>query len=128
MGLRDAGVRATVAVSDMQRARDFYEGALGLEPLPAGSTGDMVCIYPCGSGSRLQVYVSEHAGSGSATAASWSVSDFDAVISELRGRGVELERYEGMDADEHGVHSFGSHKVAWLTDPDGNVIAIDNGG
>ena len=127
MGLDEGVVRATIAVSDIERAAEFYEGVLGLVPLPEGSTGPQLRIYPCGSGSRLQVYVSEHAGSGSATAASWSVEDFDGLIDELRARGAQLERYEGMDADERGVHAFGSHRVAWIPDPDGNVVAIDNG-
>lgn len=126
MTLKDAGVRATIAVSDMQRATAFYEGALGLVPLPAGSTGEMLRIYPCGDGSRLQVYASEHAGTGGATVASWSVSDFDAVTARLRENGVEFERYDGMEADEDGVHAFGSHRMVWFSDPDGNVLAVDN--
>ena len=127
MSLSDAPVRATVAVSDMERAAAFYEGVLGLEPPPAGSTGPMVRIYACGAGSRLQIYVSEHAGTGTATVASWSVDDFDAVVDGLLAAGATLERYDGMEADERGVHAFGSHRVAWIADPDGNVLSLDNG-
>ncbi len=127
MGLRDATVRATIAVSDMERAAAFYEGVLGLAPQPEGSTGPQLRIYPCGAGSRLQVYVSQHAGSGTATVASWSVDDFDEVIDRLVAAGAVLERYEGMPADERGVHAFGTHRVAWIADPDGNVISLDNG-
>ena len=127
MSLSDAGVRATIAVSDIERAAEFYEGKLGLTPLPEGSTGAALRIYPCGSGSRLQVYVTEHAGSGGATVASWSVPDFDELTAELRANGVEFERNEGMEADEHGVHAFGTHKMVWFADPDGNIIGLDNG-
>ena len=69
MSLSDAVVRATVAVSDLSRAREFYEGKLGLAPLPGGP--EFVSIYPCGEGSLLQVYASpDHAGRATATVAS----------------------------------------------------------
>lgn len=126
MSLSNAQVRATVAVSDMARAREFYEGRLGLAAQPGGP--DEIAIYECGGGSLLQVYASpEHAGKATATAASWSVDDYEATIDGLIANGVELVRYEGLDADERGVHVFGEHRVAWCEDPDGNVLAIDNG-
>jgi len=90
---------------------------------------DAVRLYPCGGGSVLQVYTSpQNAGTSTATVASWSVPAFDEQIQELLVAGVRLERYEGMPSDENGVHAFGTHKVAWFLDPDGNTIAIDNGG
>lgn len=61
MSLLNAQVRATVAVSDIAQAAEFYETTLGLSPLPTGGM-DQVRIYPCGEGSLLQVYASEHAG------------------------------------------------------------------
>ena len=70
------------------KAAEFYEATLGLSPLGDDGTSH-VRIYPCGSGSFLQVYASEHAGTATATVASWST---------------------------------------WFKDPDGNTIAIDNGG
>lgn len=125
MGLAHATVRATVAVADLDRATAFYEGTLGLTPRPGGIAA--VRIYPCGGG-ELQVYASPgHAGASTATVASWSLDDFDATIDALRTAGVELLRYDGLDADERGVHAFGEHRVAWLQDPDGNVLALDNG-
>lgn len=127
MSLRDAQVRATVAVADMERAAEFYEGALGLEPLAGDEGMAAVRIYPCGEGSLLQVYESEHAGSGSATAASWSAPDFDEVVAGLRDAGVSFESSDEPGTDEDGVHSFGAHRVCWFKDPDGNTIALDNG-
>ena len=127
MSLRDAQVRATVAVAGMSRAAEFYEGALGLEPLAGDEGMANVRIYPCGEGSLLQVYESEHAGSGTATAASWSASDFDAVVEQLRAAGVAFETPAGLPSGADGVHTFGAHRVAWFKDPDGNTIALDNG-
>ena len=126
MGLGDEQVRATIAVSDIGRAREFYEGKLGLSAQEGGP--DMVRIYECGGGSLLQVYESpDHAGKSTATVASWSVPEFDTLIDELHAAGVTFERYDTPEGDERGVHTFGTHKVAWCRDPDGNTIAMDNG-
>ncbi len=127
MSLASAQVRATIAVSDMTKAVEFYEGMLGLSS-QGDELMDHVRIYPCGGGTLLQVYASEHAGTTTATVASWSAADFDSVIDELRGKGVTFETDGGPETDERGVHTFGGHKVVWFKDPDGNTIAVDNGG
>jgi catechol 2,3-dioxygenase-like lactoylglutathione lyase family enzyme len=54
MGLADAKVGAAIAVSDMQRARDFYEGQLGLTG--GEDTGDSGHTYPCGGGTELHIF------------------------------------------------------------------------
>ena len=127
MSLLNAQVRATVAVSDIAQAAEFYETTLGLSPHPTEGM-DEVRIYPCAEGSLLQVYASEHAGTATATVASWSTPDFEPVIEELGAKGVSFERYAPHAADENGVHTFGEHKVVWFGDPDGNTLAVDNGG
>jgi catechol 2,3-dioxygenase-like lactoylglutathione lyase family enzyme len=127
MSLSGAQVRATVAVSDINRAEDFYERVLGLSPQPDGGMEE-VRIYPCAEGTQLQVYASEHAGTTTATVASWSTPDFESVVEELSANGVRFERYAAPASDDRGVHTFGAHKVVWLRDPDGNTLAVDNGG
>ena len=69
LGNKDAAV--TLAVSDLVRARDFYENTLGLEPAqePPGAV-----LYRSGQ-SVVLVYPSEYAGTNQATAASWAVGD-----------------------------------------------------
>ncbi|MGI8631957.1 MAG: VOC family protein [Solirubrobacterales bacterium] len=105
MSIANGRVRATVAVSDMRVATTFYEQTLGLTPADAGGMDDHVRGYECAGGSQLQVYVSEHAGTGSATTASWSIDDYDAVIDELLAKGVTFDHVDGIEADERGVHA-----------------------
>ncbi len=50
------------------------------------------------------------------------------VVEELSASGVSFERYAAQAADENGVHTFGEHRVVWFRDPDGNTLAVDNGG
>jgi len=125
MSLKDYKIGAAAAVSDMARAKDFYEGKLGLEP---GQQNDEMAMYECGEGTGLVVYVSEHAGSNKATLAGFDVPDFDGVRNALAERGVEFERYEdesGVTTDEDGVFEGPGFKAAWFKDPDGNIFAIN---
>ena len=125
MGLSEYKVAAGVAVSDMDRAREFYEGKLGL--LVGIDSGDNV-QYRCGEGSVMHVYPSpEHAGKSTATLAGWGADDVEEVVDELTSKGVAFERYdEGpIITDERGIATFeGSAKVAYFRDPDGNTLSI----
>jgi catechol 2,3-dioxygenase-like lactoylglutathione lyase family enzyme len=123
LGSKDAA--ATLAVSDLERARDFYENTLGLAPLQDLS-GAM--LYKSGN-SVLLVYPSEYAGTNQATSVSWAVGDdFDAIVEDLRAKGVTFERYDDLpettrDGD---VHTIGEFKGVWLKDPDGNILNLTN--
>src|SRR5215207_7207429 len=129
MGLSRYKVAAAVAVSDLERAREFYEGKLGLSV--SVDSGDKV-QYRCAEGSVFHVYLSpEHAGKSTATLAGWGVDDpldvVERVVDELSERGVAFERYnEGpIITDEKGIATFeGGAKVAYFRDPDGNTLSI----
>jgi catechol 2,3-dioxygenase-like lactoylglutathione lyase family enzyme len=117
---------ATVAVRDLAAARRFYEEKLGLTP-PSGPSQPGTAIYRCG-GAELLVYQSGLGGSNRATAVSWRVGDdIGDIARALAAKGVAFEHYEmpnvRMDGD---VHVFGTHRVAWFTDPDGNIHSLVN--
>jgi catechol 2,3-dioxygenase-like lactoylglutathione lyase family enzyme len=116
---------ATLAVSDMERARDFYESTLGLEPLQE-EMGSV--LYKSGS-SMLLVYPSEYAGTNQATAATWAAGDdFDAIVQQLKSKGVSFEHYDDLpDTTREGdVHAMGELKGVWFKDPDGNILSLVN--
>jgi catechol 2,3-dioxygenase-like lactoylglutathione lyase family enzyme len=125
MSLSKYKVAAGIAVSDMERAREFYEEKLGL--LVGIDSSDNV-QYWCGEGSVIHVYLSpEHAGKSTATLTGWGVDDVDRVVDELASKGVVFERYdEGpIITDEKGIATFdGGAKVAYFKDPDGNTHSI----
>src|SRR4051794_327377 len=111
------------AVSDMARARAFYEGPLGL--VPGRQEGEHAITYPCGGDSEMLVYVSDFAGTSQATVAGFEVPDVVAAVRDLAARGVTFERYdEGPAADELGVVDMGHFKAAWFRDPDGNTFSL----
>jgi catechol 2,3-dioxygenase-like lactoylglutathione lyase family enzyme len=125
MGLSRYKVAAGLAISDMDSAREFYEGKLGLSV--GIDSGDNV-QYACAEGTVFHVYLSpEHAGKSTATLASWGVDDVEAVVEELTEKGVTFERYDEVPivTDEKGIATFeGEAKVAYVRDPDGNTLSI----
>lgn len=115
---------AVLAVSDLARARAFYEGTLGLvadEDVPEGVG------YRAGAG-QILVYPSAYAGTNQATALAFSLpSDrFAAEIADLRTRGISFDTFdaEGVTWDD-GVATMGDTRSAWFRDPDGNIIAVE---
>lgn len=122
--LSESKVTATVAVSDLERAKQFYEGKLGLSA-SGGDEEAQVVVYDCGQGSELLVYASEHAGKATATVATWEISGLEQLVDELSAKGVEFEQYdEPLKTDEKGILHSEQGDVAWFKDPDGNTIAI----
>jgi catechol 2,3-dioxygenase-like lactoylglutathione lyase family enzyme len=116
---------ATLAVSDLQRARDFYEGTLGLEP---SELAPGFVLYKSGS-SVVMVYPSEHAGTNQATAATWAVGDdLDAIVRDLQAKGASFEHYDDLPevTREGDVHVMGAVKGVWIKDPDGNILSLVN--
>jgi catechol 2,3-dioxygenase-like lactoylglutathione lyase family enzyme len=126
MSLSPYKLNASIAVSDMGAARQFYEGMLGLSVVEEGADGSR--IYAAAGEPALHVYPSPAtAGESSATLASWYVDDVERLVDELSAKGVRFERYEGIDADERGIAPrAGGGKVAWFRDPDGNTFALES--
>jgi hypothetical protein len=59
------------------------------------------------------------------TIVGWSVDDIARTVKGLGKKGVQFERYPGMDQDQLGIWSSPSGaKIAWFKDPDGNVLSL----
>lgn len=122
--LGDLTITAVVAVKDMDAAKEFYEGKLGLQA--EGSDPDGV-YYKCGN-SKLLVYKSQYAGTNQATGAGWSTDDIESLVGELKSKGVVFEQYDMPNVKREGdihIYGDGEFKAVWFKDPDGNIFAID---
>lgn len=109
--LSSAPVAPTLAVNDLERARRFYEEALGFEV--EAEVAETV-RYRCGSGTGLAIFERPMTPTDR-TVAAFEVSDIEAEVAELRSRGVEVEGVITLDS---GVHR------AFFKDPDGNIIGM----
>ena len=123
--LQGKDAAATIAVSDVERAREFYEGTLGLTAMQVDPGG---ILYQTGS-SVILVYPSEFAGTNKATAATWAVGDdFDTIVTGLAESGTTFEHYDDLPETtrEGDVHMMGDLKAVWFKDPDGNILNVVN--
>jgi catechol 2,3-dioxygenase-like lactoylglutathione lyase family enzyme len=127
MGVQDCRVGATVPVTDMARAKEFYEGQLGLSG--GVERGDGGVSYDCDAGTRLHVYPSpDNAGKSDGTLAAFQTDDVEGVVDELASSGVSFEQYDTdqIKTNEKGIAELGDVEGAWFKDPDGNTLAIAN--
>ena len=126
MKLRDTDAVANLAVRDLTKAKSFYEGTLGLEPVSA--QGDELIVYRSGK-TTLNVYRSKEAGTNRATAVTWDVgNDVNGVVEALKAKGVRFEHYDMPGLKLEGdVHVGYGMKVAWFKDPDGNILNLVSG-
>lgn len=116
---------ATIAVKNLDTARKFYEGTLGLRPVDA-EDGELI-VFKSGN-STLNVYRSQYAGTNKATAVTWLVGDdVEGVVRALKAKGVSFEHYDMPNMKRQGdIHVTGDIKVAWFKDPDGNILNVVN--
>ena len=124
--LKDRNSSAIVAVSDLERARTFYEDTLGLTRSPGEEEKGVLGFRTGDTG--LIVYQSDYAGTNRANAVVWQMKgDLVETVNHLRAKGVTFERYDfpGMEWRD-GVHEAGPVKLAWFKDPDGNILHLNS--
>lgn len=109
-------------VKDMDRARAFYEGCLGLKP--GGFKPDGKFVYTVG-GSTLALFPKPEGTKADHTAISFRVEDIAASIDEMKRAGVKFEDYDfpGLKTVNH-VCVLGAEKAAWFKDTEGNYLCI----
>jgi catechol 2,3-dioxygenase-like lactoylglutathione lyase family enzyme len=121
MILAAAPLIAFLATTDAARARAFYAGTLGLrlvEDSPFALVFDVM-------GTMLRIQKVAALTPHPFTVLGWQVDDVATAVRELAGRGVTFNRYDGLDQDGDGVWtSPAGARIAWFSDPDGNVLSL----
>jgi glyoxylase I family protein len=120
MTIRASAHHMSFPVRDLERSRRFYEGVLGLEPIPRPDLGALRGAWyaagPC------EVHLIElPPGAEMAEPpkrltpidrhAAFAVADYDAALAHLRRHRLEV------------LESRGSGQM-WVQDPDGHVIEL----
>ena len=109
------------SVDDVDKAKQFYGETLGLEVSdePAG------LALHLGGGTTVFVYPKPNHTPATYTMLNFPVDDIDAAVDALVARGVTFQRYPGLDADEKGiVRADVGPRIAWFTDPAGNILSV----
>lgn len=120
--IADIPMQPVLPASDLERARRRYSEKLGLEPVSTNPFGDL--RYEAG-GVEFLVYQTELANQ--ATAAGFSLKNFDEVVAFLRSNGVAFEHVDfgDMGATIDGVITTpDGQKAAWFKDSEGNTFAL----
>lgn len=104
------------AITDPARARDFYENKLGLKVGMNGAHGDMHWIeYDLPGGGCLALTNATGAAPGGGGTIAFEVADLDALVVDLKAKGVEFR----------GDMVKGPHcRMANCVDSEGNAIVL----
>jgi catechol 2,3-dioxygenase-like lactoylglutathione lyase family enzyme len=128
--LKQARIAGRLPAQDLERARAFYSEKLGLDPVEERPGG---LLYRPAGGGEFGIFASGGKPSGEHTQMAWEVDDIEAVVAELRERGVVFEEYDfpglrtvnGIAEIEGNYPSKGSgERAAWFRDSEGNMLGI----
>ena len=117
-------VVATLPVTDLETAKAFYGGTLGLTFLWENAVS---VRFRCGDVSELSTFkrppiATEH------TLAHFEVTDIEATVRDLEGKGVAFIDYgEGPLMTTGHIAQLGPARGAWFRDPDGNTLGLRQG-
>jgi catechol 2,3-dioxygenase-like lactoylglutathione lyase family enzyme len=114
-------VIAFAPTTDLATARDFYGVVLGL---PLVEENAYACVFDA-HGTMLRVTLVAEVAHPGYTVLGWRVTDIGVAVAHLESRGVAFARYDGMGQDDQGVWTTpDGDRIAWFTDPDGNVLSL----
>ena len=112
-----------VPVADVDRAKDFYEARMGFKVDHDTSPAEgvrVVQLTPPGSACSIVIGTGlAPMEPGSVKGLQLVVTDMDAAVTDLSGRGVDLR-----EVQELGPPDSSGFKFVFLNDPDGNGWAI----
>ncbi len=110
------------SVDDIQKARAFYGGTLGLE---VSESHGLLKLHLAG-GTPVLVYPKPNHSPATFTILNFPVDDVDEAVDELTKRGVRFEIYNepGLKTDARGIARGGGPTIAWFKDPAGNILSV----
>ncbi|MWV59863.1 VOC family protein [Rathayibacter sp. VKM Ac-2754] len=120
--LSDHPLCPVLLTTDPAASRAFYAETLGLTIL---EESDAAIAYAAG-GTRFTVTASTVGSQDEQTKAAWRVLDLRAELDDLAARGVVPQDYDSDELrTENGIADRGDVWAAWILDPDGNALGIE---
>ena len=125
---KDTKAFASFSVSDLERAKSFYGGTLGLN---VKETPEGLELHLAGGGLPVFIYPSDDYHAPEHTVLNFIVKDIDEAVRKLAAKNVMMERYDlpGMKTDADGIWrndkgTIGPKSMAWFKDPDGHILGV----
>jgi catechol 2,3-dioxygenase-like lactoylglutathione lyase family enzyme len=111
----------TVAVTDLDQARTFFQQQLGLPLLD-----EQPFALRFGAGHGTQLSVRRGQPNVGQTVGHFEVADIEAEVRDLLSRGVRFNEYETPKTTDF-IAQVGPARGAWFSDADGNVFGLREG-
>jgi catechol 2,3-dioxygenase-like lactoylglutathione lyase family enzyme len=110
-----------LATAKPQESIEFYRDVLGLELIE----DSIFAIVFADNGHMLRIQrVPDHTPAGY-TVHGWDVPDIAAQIDILAAKGVKFSVFPGLAQADNGVWTApDGTKVAWFSDPTGNILSL----
>jgi predicted enzyme related to lactoylglutathione lyase len=127
--VKTAGITASLPAQDLDRAKSFYVGKVGLQAIESRAleASDGQVGLTVGDGANwLFVYSAQAGASGEFTQAVIQVTDVRATVEAMRARGVKFEEYDTPETrTEGGIARMPSGgEGAWFKDSEGNLVGV----
>jgi catechol 2,3-dioxygenase-like lactoylglutathione lyase family enzyme len=114
-------------VDDVSKAKEFYGEKLGLKVTALNKEEELMELH-LNSDRPTLFYVKPDVEPANSTILNFPVDDIDEAVDGLAAKGVEFEKYDGMDQDEKGVMrgiaAGRGPDIAWFKDPAGNILSV----
>jgi predicted enzyme related to lactoylglutathione lyase len=112
---------AFVPARDLAHAEAFYVGILGLTT----QSRDEFALMVEANGVAIRIAAAQGYEPQPFTVLGFDVSNVADTARSLAARGVQFQRYPGLEQDELGIwRAPGGSRIAWFKDADGNVLSI----
>jgi catechol 2,3-dioxygenase-like lactoylglutathione lyase family enzyme len=119
--LGSTNIVAFVPTKDSEKARDFYEGVLGLRFVK----DDGFALVLDANGIMIRVAKVKDFEPAQFTVLGWQVFEIENVVRSLQKKGVHFEIFGFFKQGELGIWTAPTgDKVAWFKDPDGNILSV----
>jgi len=124
--LKDSHAFSGFSVNDLDEAKEFYDGILGLDV----SEDEMGLHLNISGGNPIFIYQKDDHVSAEYTILNFPVDDIDQVVDELTEKGVKFDRYDEMPSRQdvkgilRGKAAGRGPDIAWFKDPFGNIMSI----
>ena len=112
------------STNDIVKARQFYEGILGLKATEG--MGGLVLDLEIKNSNPLVIYKIPHHKPANYTVFNFPVDNIEYTVASLKEKGVVFESYntKKIKTDTDNIFRGGGPLIAWFKDPAGNILSI----
>jgi catechol 2,3-dioxygenase-like lactoylglutathione lyase family enzyme len=119
--LGSLNIVAFVPTKGRQKAREFYEGTLGLRFVK----DDGFAAVMDANGIMVRIAEVPNFIPAQFTILGWEVTDIEKTVTKLQAKGMRFERFGFFEQDALGIWTAPTgDRVAWFKDPDGNILSV----